>query len=134
MFFAALYDVFLNLLILFHNRYLILMNGFCGLVNQQMVFRLISSRDYCQRSSPLWTLGMPQTGFETALKLISGLVDWSCAVVITTKPQWLETSNSKSISLCYVTASFSKNISTPRSASTKWQTKILSITTQVIQD
>ena len=49
-------------------------------------FRLISSRDHCQRSSPLWISDTPQVGFEPAQSLNTGLVEWSCAVVITTTP------------------------------------------------
>ena len=45
---------------------------------------LISSRVHCQRSSPLLIADTLQAGFEPAKNLSSGLVEWSCAVVITT--------------------------------------------------
>ena len=48
---------------------------------------LISSRDHCQRSSPSRISDTPRAGFEPAQSLSSGLVEWSCAVVITTTPQ-----------------------------------------------
>ena len=47
-------------------------------------FSLISSQDYCQRSSPSWISGMSPGGFEPAQYLSSGLVEWSCAAVKTT--------------------------------------------------
>ena len=45
---------------------------------------LISSRDYCRRSSPSQISDMPQAGFGPAWNLSSGFDEWSCAVVITT--------------------------------------------------
>ena len=63
------------------------MNCFCGMVDRQKVFSLISSRDHCQRSSPSRISDTPQAGFEPAQSLSSGLVEWSCAVVITTAPR-----------------------------------------------
>ena len=63
------------------------LNCFCGMVDQQKVFGLISSWDYCQRSSPSRISNMPRAGFEPAQNLSSGLVEWSCAVVITTTPR-----------------------------------------------
>ena len=33
-------------------RMMMMMNCFCGMVDQQKVFSLTYSRDYCQRSSP----------------------------------------------------------------------------------
>ena len=39
-----------------------------------------------QRSSPLQISDMPRRGFEPAQNLSPGLVEWSCAVVITTTP------------------------------------------------
>ena len=61
-------------------------NCFCGIVDQRKAFSLISSRDHCQRSSPSRISDMPQAGFQPAQNLSSGLVEWSCAVVITTTP------------------------------------------------
>ena len=46
----------------------------CGMVEQQKAFSLISSRDHCQRSSPLRISDMPQAGFEPAQSLTSSLV------------------------------------------------------------
>ena len=61
-----------------------LMNCFCGMVDRRKTFSLISSRDHCQRSSPSWISDTSRAGFEPAQSLSSGLVEWSCTVVITT--------------------------------------------------
>ena len=58
---------------------MMMMNCFCGMVDQQKAFGLISSRDHCQRSSP--------SRISDTQNLSSGLVEWSCAVVITTTPR-----------------------------------------------
>ena len=63
-----------------------MMNCFCGMVDRRKAFSLISSRDNCQRSSPSRISDTPRAGFEPAQNLSSGLVEWSCAVVITTTP------------------------------------------------
>ena len=63
---------------------LIMMNWFCGMVDRRKPFSLISSGYHCQRSSPLQISDTPRAGFEPAQNLSSGLVEWSCAVVITT--------------------------------------------------
>ena len=60
---------------------------FCGMVDRRKAFTLISSRDHCQRSSPSGISDTPRQRFETAQNLSSGLVERSCAVVITTKPR-----------------------------------------------
>ena len=60
---------------------------FCGMVDQRKAFSLTSSRGHCQRSSPSQISDTPWAGFEPAQKLSSGLVEWSCAVVITTTPR-----------------------------------------------
>ena len=69
---------------------IMMMNCFCGMVDWRKKFSLISSRDHCQRSSPSRISGTQQTGFETgfesAQNLSSSLVEWKCAVVITTAP------------------------------------------------
>ena len=62
--------------------------GFCGMVDQRKVFSLIFSRDHCQRPSPSQISDMWRAGFEPAQNLSLDLVKWSCAVVITTTPQW----------------------------------------------
>ena len=63
-----------------------MMNCFCGMVDWQKAFSLISIRDHCQRSSPSRISDMPRTGFEPVQNQASGLVEWSCAVAITTTP------------------------------------------------
>ena len=60
---------------------------FCGMADLWKTFGLISSWDHCQRSSPSQISDILWTGFEPAQNLSSGLVEWSCAVVITTTPQ-----------------------------------------------
>ena len=66
---------------------MMMMNCFCGMVDQRKAFSLISSRDHCQRSSPSRISDTPGAGFEPAQNLSSGLVEWVCAVVITTTPR-----------------------------------------------
>ena len=66
------------------HKVMMMMNCFCGVVDQQKAFHLISSHDHCQRSSPSWISDTLQAGFEPAQNLSSGLVEWSCAVVIAT--------------------------------------------------
>ena len=61
-------------------------NCFCGMVDRRKAYSLISSRNHCQRSSPLRIPDMPRAGAEPAQNLILGFVQWSCAVVITTTP------------------------------------------------
>ena len=61
-----------------------MMNCFCGMVDRRKAFSLISSRDHCQRSSPSRICDTPWAEFDLAQKLSLGLVEWSCAVVITT--------------------------------------------------
>ena len=63
------------------------MNCFCGIVDRRKMFSLIFSRDHCQRSSPSWIFNTPWTEFESAQNTSSGLVEWNCAVVITTTPR-----------------------------------------------
>ena len=66
---------------------MMIINCFCGMVDRRKVFSLISSWDHCQRSSPSRISDTPRAGFEPAQNLSSGLVEWSCAVVITTTPR-----------------------------------------------
>ena len=61
-----------------------MMNCFCGVVDQQKAFSLISSQDHCQISSPSRISDIPQAGFELMQNLSSGLVEISCTVVIAT--------------------------------------------------
>ena len=63
-----------------------MMNCFCGMVDQRKVFRLISSWDHCQRFLPLRIIDIPQAGHEPAQNLSPDLLEWSCEVVITTTP------------------------------------------------
>ena len=65
-----------------HQLIMMMMNCFCGMVDRRKAFTLISSQDHCQRSSPLWISDTPQAGFEPAQNLSSGLVEWSCAVIL----------------------------------------------------
>ena len=62
-------------------------NWFCGMVDRWKVFSLISSRNHCHRSSSSRISPVDQAGFEPAQNLSSGLVEWNCAVVITTTPR-----------------------------------------------
>ena len=66
---------------------MIMINCFCGVVDRRKAFSFISSRDHCQRSSPSRISDTPRAGFEPAQSLSSGLVEWSCGVVITTTPR-----------------------------------------------
>ena len=52
-----------------------MMNCFCGMVDQRKAFSLISSGDHCQRSTPLLISDAPWAGFEPVQNLSSGLVD-----------------------------------------------------------
>ena len=63
---------------------MMMMNCFCGMVDRQKAFSLISSRDHCQRSSPSRISDTPRAGFEPTQNLSSDLVELSSAVVITT--------------------------------------------------
>ena len=64
-----------------------MMNCFCGMVDRWKAFSFISSRDHCQRSSTSRISNPPRAGYGPAQNLSSGLVEWSCAVVITTTPR-----------------------------------------------
>ena len=63
-------------------------NCFCSVIDRWKAFSLTSSQDHCQRSSPLQISNNPQAGFEYAQNLISGFVEWNCAVLITTTPRY----------------------------------------------
>ena len=47
---------------------------FCGMGDQRKAFSLISSRDHCQRSSPLRVSDTPQAGLELTQNLSSRFV------------------------------------------------------------
>ena len=66
---------------------MMMMNCFCGTVDRRKAFRLVSSRDHCQRSSPSQISDTLRVGFEPAQNLSLGLAEWNCAVVITTAPR-----------------------------------------------
>ena len=50
---------------------------FWGMVDQRKALNLISSQDHCQKPSPLRISDTPRAGFEPALNLSLGLVEWS---------------------------------------------------------
>ena len=50
---------------------IIIINCFCGMVDQQEVVSLISRLGHCQKFSPLWISGMPGAGFEPVQNLSS---------------------------------------------------------------
>ena len=52
-----------------------MMNCFCGMVDQRNMFSLISRRDHFQRPSPSPISETPRAGFESAQSLSSGLVE-----------------------------------------------------------
>ena len=60
-----------------------LMNCFCGMVDRRKAFSFISSQHQCQKFSPSRISDRTGAGFEPAKNLGSGLVEWSCAVLIT---------------------------------------------------
>ena len=66
---------------------MMMMNCFCGMVDRRKAFSLISSRNHCQISSPPRISDTRRAGIEPAQNLSSGLVESSCAVVITTTPR-----------------------------------------------
>ena len=63
-----------------------MINCFCGMVGRTKSVSLISSRNHCQRSTPLRISNMPRARFESAQNLIPNFVEWSYALVITTSP------------------------------------------------
>ena len=66
---------------------MMMMDCFCGMVDRRKTISLMSSWDHCQRSSPSRISDTPRARFEPVQNLSSGLVEWSCAVVITTTPR-----------------------------------------------
>ena len=61
--------------------------SFWDMIDRQKAFSLTSSRDHCQRLLPSLISDRPLAGFEPAQNLSPSLVEWSCAVVITTTPR-----------------------------------------------
>ena len=66
---------------------MMMMNCFCGMFDRRKAFSLISRQDHCQGSSPSRISTTVQAGFEPAVNLSSGFVEWSCAVVLTSTPR-----------------------------------------------
>ena len=54
---------------------MMMMNCFCGTVDRRKAFRLVSSRDHCQRSSPSQISDTLRVGFEPAQNLSLGLAE-----------------------------------------------------------
>ena len=54
---------------------MMMMSCFCGMMDQQKAFSLISSQGCCQRSSPPGISDIPLTSFEPVQDLSLGLVD-----------------------------------------------------------
>ena len=71
----------------FTKMMIMMMNCFCGMVDRRKTCSLIFSQDHSQRSSPLRISDTLRAEFEPAQNFSSGLVEWSCAVVITTTPR-----------------------------------------------
>ena len=54
---------------------MMMMNCFCGMVDQGKALSLISSRDLCQRFSQSQILDTPRAGFELTQNLSSAFVE-----------------------------------------------------------
>ena len=52
---------------------MMMINCFCGMIDLRKAFSLISSRDYCQRSSPSRISDSPGAGFEPAQNHVQNL-------------------------------------------------------------
>ena len=61
---------------------MMVMECFCGMIDRQSAFSLISSRNHCQRSPPFRMSDMPRAGVEPAQNLSLGFVELSCAVFV----------------------------------------------------
>ena len=59
-------------------------NCFCGMVDRQKAFSLVSSQDHCQRFSPSQSSDTPRAGFKPAENPSSESTEGICAVMITT--------------------------------------------------
>ena len=66
---------------------MVMINCFCGVTDRWNGFSLIYCRDHCQGFSSSQISNTPRVGFESAQNLNLGFLEWSCAVVITTKPR-----------------------------------------------
>ena len=68
---------------------MIMMNCFCGMIDQGKVCSLLRPLPEILTITFLMPQNMPRAGFEPVQNLSSGLVEWSCAVVIaTTSPSF----------------------------------------------
>ena len=69
---------------------MVMMNCFCGMVYRRKTFNLISSRDGCQRYSPLQISDVPQAGIKAVLDLSSDFIleDLTLAAVQKYKGHW----------------------------------------------
>ena len=65
---------------------MMMMNCFCGVIDERILCSLVSSRDHFQRSSLSLTSNMVQARFEPGQNLIWGFAKWCWAVVTTTTP------------------------------------------------
>ena len=65
----------------------------CGIVDRRKAFVFMTSRNHCQRFWPLQISDTARAGFEPAQNLSSDLVEWSCAVFITTTVVCVKYSN-----------------------------------------
>ena len=73
-----------NLLFTSLNLMIMMMNCFCGMVNQRKVLSLKSSRHHCQRFSLSQISDTLRAGFESVHSRSSGFVEWRCTVIINT--------------------------------------------------
>ena len=62
------------------------------MVHRQNALSHISRQDYCKRFSPSQISDTPGGGFETVQNQSLGFAEWTCAVLITTKPQQMKLS------------------------------------------
>ena len=65
----------------------LMMNYFSGIFGRQKAISFISSRDHCQRFSPLQISNTSWAESKSGQNLRSDFVEWSCEVVLTTTPQ-----------------------------------------------
>ena len=65
------------------------LNCFCGMVDQQKTFSLISNRYHYQRISPSGRSAVPRAGFEPAQNLSLGFVQENCDIHFTTTPRFV---------------------------------------------
>ena len=68
------------------HAYILVMNFFCGIGDQQKVLSFIPARTIV-RDSPMQIFDWLQARFEPMWKLSPGFIEWSFVVVITTTPQ-----------------------------------------------